>query len=212
MQAITHFILWRLGIHQAKSSITPLERKCLLSHAAGKRSLVEVGVFEGVTTSYLRRAMAADGELTAVDPHQRGRLGFSTHNVIAHAEVDRVSNGSVRWIRSFGVDAAREYKGSRSTAVDFIFFDGDNSYNGLSALWDAWSPLVATGGLVALNDSRSSDARSIDDAGSAVFTRDVILKDSRFKVVEFVETITVLKRCHDGQPPCSADDHLRVEN
>jgi predicted O-methyltransferase YrrM len=155
---------------------------------------VEIGVFEGVTTTHLRQAMAPDGELTAVDPHLCGRLGFSTHRVIARAEVERVPNGNVRWIRSFGVEAAGKYRAAGGAPVDFMFLDGDNSYHGLSALWDAWSPLVATGGVVAINDSRSSATRIIDGAGSAVFTRDVILKDPRFNVVEFVETITVLRR------------------
>lgn len=37
--------------------------------------------------------------------------------------------------------------------VDFLFIDGDHSYEGVRADWLAWSPLVRSGGLVAFHDT-----------------------------------------------------------
>jgi predicted O-methyltransferase YrrM len=97
-------------------------------------------------------------------------------------------------MRSTGVEAARDYLSEFKDPVDFIFIDGDHSYDGLRSDWDAWSGLVAPLGIVALHDSCSSATRFIDDAGSAIFTREVILQDKRFEHVETVETLTVLQR------------------
>jgi len=53
---------------------------------------------------------------------------------------------------------------------------------------------VARGGVIALHDSRSSKERSLDDAGSAIFTREVILNDKRYRELEPVDTLTVVER------------------
>jgi predicted O-methyltransferase YrrM len=151
--------------------------------------LVEIGVWHGVTTSRLRAAMHPNGVLSAVDPFPVGRLGFSVQRHIAHHEVSAVANGRVEWLRTTGSDAARDHD-----PVDFVFIDGDHSEAGLLADWDAWSPLVEPGGIVALHDSRSTPERPIDDAGSVKVTNHVILRDDRFAVVDTVDSLTVLRK------------------
>ena len=93
-----------------------------------------------------------------------------------------------------GADAGRQFAASGEPAIDFVFIDGDHSYDGLRQDWEAWSGLVAAGGLIALHDSCSSAARKIDDAGSAVHTRKAILHDPRFRLIERVDTLSALKR------------------
>ena len=193
MRPSVHFALWSLGRSPAETPTTAAERDCLARHAAGKRRVVEIGVWHGVTTCRLRAAMAPDGLLFAVDPYPRGRLGLSLQQIIAHATVKEVRNGRVRWLRETGAAAGRLLAHSREPPVDFVFIDGDHTYEGLRADWEAWKPLIATGGIVALHDSRSSDSRRIDDAGSVRFTREVILADPDFRVEETVDSLTVLR-------------------
>jgi len=191
---MTHFLLWSLGLRKAETQTTDAERECLVRHASGKSRLVEVGVWHGVTTCRLRSAMASDGVLVGVDPYPIGRLGFSAHWCIARNEVAKIPNGSVRWMRATGVQAALDYAASGAGPVDFVFIDGDHRYQALRGDWECWSPLVAPGGIVAIHDSCSSTTRQIDDAGSAVFTSDVIRRDPRFELVEIIDTLTVLRR------------------
>jgi predicted O-methyltransferase YrrM len=127
--------------------------------------------------------------LSAVDPFPVGRLGFSVQQHIAHHEVGSIANGHINWVRTTGAAAARDHQ-----PVDFVFIDGDHSELGLLADWRAWSPLVETGGIVALHDSRSTPERPIDDAGSVKVTNEVILHDARFDVVDTVDSLTVLRR------------------
>jgi predicted O-methyltransferase YrrM len=138
--------------------------------------------------------MAADGELLAVDPYQPGRLGFSCPRVIAHSEVRRVRNGGVTWLQMTGVEAARVCRETARVPIDFIFIDGDHSYEGLRADWEAWSPLVAPDGIIALHDSCPSPTHHIEAAGSVAFTREVILRDPLFEVIETINTLTVIRR------------------
>ena len=78
-----------------------------------------------------------------------------------------------------------------------LHIDGDHSFEGLKGDWETWSGLMMRNGIVCLHDSQSSLKRNIDDAGSVLFTKQVICKDSRFAVVDTVDSLTVLKRTVD---------------
>ncbi len=192
MRVFTHFVLWRLGLATAETQTTVAERDCLAHHASGKKRLAEIGVWHGVTTSRLRQAMAPDATLLAIDPYPAGRLGFSMPRAVARKEVSKVANGAVRWLRQTGVAAANSLDCSET--FDFVFIDGEHTYEGLRADWTGWSPRLVQGGIVGLHDSRSTPQRQIDDAGSVRFTTEVILNDPCFEVVDTVDSLTVLRR------------------
>jgi predicted O-methyltransferase YrrM len=192
VKVLSHYFAWRVGLVPPTTQTTTAERDCLARHAQGRRRLVEIGVWHGVTTSRLRAAMHPQGTLTAVDPFPVGRLGFSVQKRIAERQVSNVANGRVNWLRTTGADAANHH-----ATVDFIFVDGDHSEDGLLADWTAWSPLIEPRGIVALHDSRSTPERPIDDAGSVTVTNQIILKDQRFSVVDVVDSLTVLERRAD---------------
>jgi predicted O-methyltransferase YrrM len=137
--------------------------------------------------------MSPSGTLFAVDPYPAGRLGFSIQQVIARREVSRVPNGRVIWIRKTGAEAVKGFIQADET-VDFVFIDGDHSYESLRGDWEGWSSVVRPGGIVALHDSRSSADRNIDDAGSVRYTREVILVSPRFESIEAIDSLTVLRR------------------
>lgn len=191
---MTHFLLWQLGLAKAETQTSDAERACLARYAKEKKKLVEIGVWHGVTTCVIRKAMSPNGVLLGVDPYPVGRLGFSAQQRIAHREAAKINNGLVEWLRMTGAEAARHYADSGAEQIDFVFIDGDHSYEGLRDDWEGWSPLIAPGGIVALHDSCPTPTHQIDDAGSVIFTREVILPDKRFVHVETVDTLTVLQR------------------
>ena len=194
MIAVWYLVRWCLGLAHAETQTTEAERDCIARRAAGRGRLAEIGVWHGVTTCRLRAAMSPDGELWAVDPFPPGRLGFSAQRYIARREVARVRNGSVRWLRLTGIDAAHEYATSDQSGVDFVFIDGDHSYEGALGDWRAWSGLTTPGGIVTFHDSRSNAQRHIDDTGSARVVRDIVCTDPEFESVEVVGSLTVVRR------------------
>lgn len=194
MTVLPYFARWCLGLAAAETQTTEAERDCLARHAAGRRRLAEIGVWHGVTTSRLRRAMAPDGVLLAIDPFPPGRFRFSSQRVIARRTVRGVPRGRVVWLRLTGARAAAAPEARSLGGIEFLFIDGDHTYDGLRGDWEAWSPLIVPGGCVALHDSRSTPERPIDDAGSVIYTAEVIRRDPRFELAEVVDSLTVVRR------------------
>lgn len=194
MRTSTHFLKWSVGLAPAESSTTVEERGCLAHHASGKKVLVELGVWHGVTTAQLRKAMAADGVLYAVDPYPRGRLGCSLQRIIARREVARAGGGHVQWVRKTSVEAAQDFSASEPRPIDFLFIDAGHRFEDVKLDWELWSGLIAPNGVVGIHDSRSSPKRNLEGVGSAVFTQQVIRVDERFDCVEEVDSLTVLRR------------------
>ncbi len=194
MRPSTHLALYCLGLAKAETQVTPTERQCLLDHARGSKLAAEIGVWHGVTTSSLRNVMDASGRLYAIDPYPAGRMGFSIQRLIASREIRKSRGAEVQFVRLTGVESAKKFFDDGVLNFDFVFIDGDHSFEGLKGDWEYWSRLVHAGGRIALHDSRSSASRDIESAGSVQFTKQVILKDPSFEVVSQAETLTVLRR------------------
>ena len=186
--AALRWVRYRLGLVPADTQTTQAERACLARHAVGRRSLVELGVMHGVTTALLRRVMAPEGVVTGIDRHPPGRLFVSFERLVAQHELARHPRGRAVLLRQWSHEAAADWH----TPIDFLFIDGDHSWEGLERDWRAWTPHIVPGGFVALHDSRSVPAR--EDLDSVRFTNEVVLGDPRFRIVETVDSLTVLER------------------
>jgi predicted O-methyltransferase YrrM len=195
MRALLHLIKYRLHLEDAMGWMLPEEAESLIRNAAGKERLAEIGVWEGVTTREMRRAMSPTGTIFAIDPYPPGRLGVSYQKIIAAREVARVPNGAAVWLRQTGVAAAR-HPDVRKAPFDFVFVDGDHTYEGLRGDWEAWSPLVGPGGIIALHDSFLPEGH--DDAGSVRYSNEVVAHDPRFEMIDAVSSLRVLRRRSGG--------------
>jgi predicted O-methyltransferase YrrM len=194
MHVLAHYLRWAVGLGSAQTQTTEAERACLARLASGRVRVVEVGVWHGVTTHCIREVIAPDGVIIAVDPFPRGRLGVSLHERIARAEAARARNGRIWWWRMTGAEAAAQYAASGEPPVDLVFIDGDHEYGAVRADWEGWSPLVASGGLIALHDSRPTARCPMVDRGSVQFTGEVVLHDPRFELAETVDSLTAVRR------------------
>ena len=137
--------------------------------------------------------MSSEATLFAVDPFPRGRLGISLPRVVARREVERVPNGRVIWLRMPGEAAAKMEMMREQPPLDFVFVDNAQTFETLRIEWDAWAPLVAPGGVICLHDTRRWPAGSAAQT-SVEYAQAVVLQDSRFTIVEEVDSLTVLRR------------------
>lgn len=89
-----------LGLRPARGQHSAAESEALVRHAAGRRSVVEIGVAEGVSAAAIRSVMDQTGTLRLIDPY-RGHFGIiSPAYLVARRTVSRVSGPKdVRWIR-----------------------------------------------------------------------------------------------------------------
>lgn len=189
-----YFVLYRVGIQPPLTQTTSDEQRCLKSLAQNCRQLVEIGVWHGVNTRLFRQVMLPTGVLYAVDPFPRGRIGIQWEKLIAHREASQEANGEVRWLEDYSEHAIVAFTTMTTDLIDFLFIDGDHSYEGVQKDWTLWSPHVAIGGYVALHDSRSYPGRAIEHCGAARFTREVICYDKRFHLCSEVDSLSVFQR------------------
>jgi predicted O-methyltransferase YrrM len=179
-EPIHYFRHW-LGLDEARTQTTVAERQCLSRHAKGKRRAAEIGVFEGVSTKAIRKGMDGSGKLFAVDPFPPGRVGISWNYLIARKEL----GDAVEFVRLKSADAARVISGS----FDFVFIDGDHSMETITKDWTAWSPRVVPNGVVCLHDTRMRP-----ELGSQQYFETTISRDTRFAIVEQMDSLSVLRR------------------
>lgn len=187
-----HYLGYRIGWAKPLTQTSAAERLALRQFATGKNRLAEIGVFHGVNTRALREAMASDGVLFAIDPFLRscfGIRGFGWARRIAHRELACCNRGRVEWVEDLGRNAARHASIAKELPLDFLFIDGDHSWDGLKGDWECWSDLIARNGIVALHDSCNTHG-----ADSERYTRDVILNDPRYQKIHTVDTLTVVRR------------------
>src|SRR5438477_1435093 len=192
--AAARWIKYTLGLIPAATQTTTVERECLMRHARGRLSIVELGVMHGVTTALLRSVMAADGTIVGIDPHPPGRLGVSFERLTARRELARTARGRAVLIRKASADAAADW----AAPIDFLFIDADHTWAGIDSDWRDWVPHVVTGGIIALHDSHRVPGR--EDLDSVRFTEEVVLRDPRVRRVEVADSLTILERRPDPRP------------
>jgi hypothetical protein len=133
------------------------EAALLRELAAGRRRVVEIGVYEGSSAVVLCDVLGRDAELHLIDPfgHHSAALppGWGATERASKRVVARAARGGgpqVSWHVAFSADVARGW----SQPVDLVFVDGDHSEEGCATDWDSWHGFVEPGGVVLFHDAR----------------------------------------------------------
>jgi predicted O-methyltransferase YrrM len=123
------------------------------------RTVVEIGTDEGGTLFLWTRVAAADALLVALDIRPLGMLGpWSAWALVRRSFARARQRVELLMPVDSHADATlarlRRVLGGRP--VDFLFLDGDHSYEGVRDDFAMYSPLVRPGGLVAFHDVAGS--------------------------------------------------------
>jgi predicted O-methyltransferase YrrM len=147
-----------LGIpaHQVRKEVEPF---LTMLAQEGPRTALEIGSAEGGTLFLWARAAAPDATIISID-HPAGRWGGSP---LSRAPLHRRLARPGQRLKLFRVDShdvvmpdrLRRFLGQRS--LDFLFIDGDHSYNGVRLDYEMYSKFVRPGGIVALHDVNHVD-------------------------------------------------------
>jgi predicted O-methyltransferase YrrM len=148
----------RAGVIPPRIMHAPEEGDALRELASGRRTVVEIGVYEGSSALVLIGAMPPGSELHLIDPFVDesgwalpagwGATETATRSVVARAS--RSGGPAIHWHVERSQDVGRRWSGP----VDFVFIDGDHSPDGVREDWDAWHKHVPQGGVVAFHDAR----------------------------------------------------------
>jgi len=132
----------------------------LRATAAGRRNVVEIGVYEGSSAVVLCEVLDPDAELHLIDPFgQHGMAlpaGWGATEGASRRVVERArrrhDGPRVTWHVDYSAAVASRWAGP----VDLVFIDGDHSEAGVRADWDGWHGFVEPGGAVVFHDARLS--------------------------------------------------------
>lgn len=127
---------------------------------------VEIGVAEGWYSSQIMKLGQVE-KMYGVDPYTRHngyvdyRLSktFERLKAKAHERLDKYPN--YEFIEDFSVNAAKRFE---DNSLDFVYIDGDHSYEAVIDDLNSWYPKVKPGGILAGDDyiRSSRDKRYYD--------------------------------------------------
>lgn len=190
-----HSLLALLRLRPVLAQHTREENDALRKWANARKALVEIGVAEGASALTLRQVMAKDGTLYLVDPFHLSRMPLlNSMKRLAKRTVARCRTGHVIWIREFSSDAVERWK----SPIDFLFLDGDHNEQVVCRDWNAWSPFVTPGGIVALHDARVFAGGWTTATDGPVRLVDKVFRQSentKWTIVDEVHSLVVVRRC-----------------
>jgi predicted O-methyltransferase YrrM len=185
-----------LGMRPVLAQHTAEEHAALERYAAGRSTIVEIGVAEGVSALAMRQRMAAEGTLYLIDPFHFSRI--SAINFIrrtAHRLVGSVARGNVVWIERFSFDAVHKW----NRPIDLLFIDGDHTEDGARRDWNEWNQFVIPGGIVIFHDARIFEGGwTSPDYGPVKLVNDLFrhLRIPGWRIVEEIHSLLVVERLH----------------
>jgi predicted O-methyltransferase YrrM len=195
-QAFFHMVRFIFGLDQPHTQTTAREREMLEKYASGASAAIEIGVYEGINTVVISRALAKGGKAFGIDPFFKGALGICYHKVIAKLHLKRNSvKDKVILVEKFSFDAV----GDVPEAVDLIFIDGDHSYEGIRKDWQLYAEKLRPGGIMALHDTSVVGSGAGGVLDSVRFYDDVIQLDDRYQWLETVDSMNVLRKKAGGE-------------
>jgi MMP 1-O-methyltransferase len=148
------------GLIPPRTMHSEADAAMLRSVAAGRRRVVEIGVYEGSSAVVLCEVLEPGAELHLIDPFGHhgwalpagwGATEGASRRVVARA-ARRHAGPRVSWHVDYSATVAATWR----QEVDLVFVDGDHSETGVRADWDAWHGFVAPGGAVVFHDARIS--------------------------------------------------------
>ncbi len=194
--ALIHYIKYFLGIDKPETQTTVNERAAIKKYAADVMLAVEIGVFEGVNTTTIAEAIHPQGKLFGIDPFFKGRLGICYHEIIARQLISKAKlQQKVKILPVFSYDALNKVPGD----IDFIFIDGDHSYEGFARDWNDWSSKIKINGIIALHDTaQPAHDVTVKELGSYRYFNEQVATDKRFEIIETIDSLNVLKKITQG--------------
>lgn len=179
---------------------TEAEAALLARFAAGRRTVVEIGTYEGSSAVVFASAMDPGATLHLIDSYEGNALLFgwtgterATRRVMERATRDR-GGPQVEW----HVARSSEVAAGWSSPIDLLFIDGDHSEEGTRSDWDAFSPHVAVGGVVIFHDARYGEPGGSDAGPGPTIVVDSLFRREQalpgWRIVDEVDSSVAVER------------------
>lgn len=186
-------ILHQFGLASPHSQMTPEEQYCLGKYASGRKNALEVGTYMGISAGIIATKLDKNGKLICVDPFEKKNGKLNPGYLMAQRVLKRKGVLSkTTFLLGYSTDAAIKMQIPKQ--LDFIYIDGDHSYEGLQNDWDIVLNTSVPGTIICLHNTTIPDPEPYRVFGSTHFFNDHISKDDRFELLETCYSMNVLKR------------------
>lgn len=115
------------------------------------RNSMEIGTYNGGTLFLLCRLADSNARIVSLDQH-RGHLGGARKVIYYSFLRGRQRLNIITGDSHSDHTLARVSRHLGPEKLDFLFIDGDHSYNGVKLDFEMYSPLVHPGGVIAFHD------------------------------------------------------------
>lgn len=191
---LAHSFFGYIGARPLIALHTLAEHQALKRWAAGRTSLAEIGVAEGVSALAIREVMDEQGVFSLIDPFHLSRIrALNFTRRAAHRVVDSCKRGRVRWVEQFSFDAVRDW----TEPLDFLMIDGDHSHAAVRRDWEDWSRFLKEGGVAVFHDARTFEGGWPRAEWGPVTVVNSIFRSnpaSRWRIVDEIDSVVVVER------------------
>lgn len=158
----------------------------LANRCSGKGCIVEIGSWKGKSTICLAKGTESGSRVRvyAIDPHAgsaehhaNGKTIWTYDEFKQNVRVAGVEHLVVPILKT-SVEAARDF----SQAVELLFIDGAHDYESVRQDFEAWSPKMVEGGVIAFHDTTWP--------GPGKVVMESLFTSRHFRRVRFVNSIT----------------------
>lgn len=122
-----------------------------LAKSLGVASIgVEIGSYTGASSLMIGKGLNSESKLYCVDTWENDAMTEGNWNSYNDFKINthQISDKIVA-IKSNSIDAAKNF----NDKIDFLFIDGDHSYEGVKADADVWFEKLKSGGILIMHDS-----------------------------------------------------------
>jgi predicted O-methyltransferase YrrM len=183
--------LHALRLAKAHTQTNGQELECLRQYSHGQKIALEIGTHMGVSARFIAEGLDPEGRLFCVDPWEPRRGRENPCWTICRRELQRNEVISrVVFVQGF----SHEIENILPPEFDFIFVDGDHSYEGLERDWGIVGRHSAAGTVVCLHDTAVPRKEPYRVLGAVTFFNEVVRHDPRFRMIDCCYSMNVLRR------------------
>ena len=132
------------------------------------KRILEIGSSHGGTLFFWDRLVGSGGQTVGMN-FDKQSMNLTLDFSASHSEVTFLHQSN-----SHLPETKAKVESIFDGPIDFLFIDGDHSYNGVKADYEDYSPLVRPGGLVGFHDiCMEADDLSLHNMGASKFFREL---------------------------------------
>ena len=167
---------------------TKIAKQCRLG-------IVEIGVLEGFTTSNLARSNPKV-PCFGIDPIVADSMNAALIGSVEKIRENTAGCPNFHFVQDYSYNVVKDWK----QPFDYIFVDGDHTYDAVKRDFEDWFPLLAPGGYVTFHDSAMYRGGQPYHDGSSRFVDEVVLEHPGMEYVATDFCMTIMKKKQDLVP------------